>query len=113
MAEPPTSGHERDVPLAVPTELPEPAIAQYVPTPCATTSGFVRLSHVGPRDENPAMVLFVSTAPTETMLSASAGQVTLVTPSAPSLPIELQTTMPRRCAMTAPCVTIEVRPSMS
>ena len=73
-ATPATSGVAMDVPegKSYPDVL---GTAQYVPTPCAETSGFVLPSLVGPKELNPATVPLLFTAPTEIILSASAGVI--------------------------------------
>src|SRR6266850_7157746 len=64
---PPTRGVESEVPFAGPIVRLLLATAQYVETPCATTSGLMRPSAVLPRPENTAMELSEPTAPHERM----------------------------------------------
>ncbi len=89
-----------------------PDEADHVATPLAQTSGFVRPSAVGPRDEKLATVPAASTAPTESILKASAGAISELADE-PELPIASQTTMPRPAAMLAPIVVTAVAPSKS
>src|SRR5688572_12145697 len=65
------SGVESDVPLVAPT-VPLGKIME-VPEPCATTSGLMRLSAVGPMEEKLLYWLVLVTLPTHITESPSAG----------------------------------------
>ena len=110
-AKPAIIGEEKEVPDAR-VKLPLlPATKLF--TPMATTLGFMRPSAVGPNELKLAMTSKLFTAPTDKMLSASAGVMSIFhSLSAPSLPMELHTKMPLRAAVFAALATIEVLPSM-
>ena len=93
-ASPATCGVAIDVPLIVvyasstigPSSVPA-ARAAVTSTPGATTSGLIApLRKRGPRLENPAITLSMSTAPTVRAASAAPGEVTVEGPLLPLLP---------------------------
>ena len=99
-ADPPVNGVESEVPLMLKYEENPEVEAQAFSLQPGEVSRFVRPSFVGPVELKPASCREKFTAPTETMLSASAGvSIVATTPSPfPSFPIASQTTTPSLAA---------------
>src|ERR1035437_5522484 len=72
VAIPAVIGPENEVPLKY-SISPVPGSPTTAGEPCAATFGFIRPSTLGPRELNPAKFFNESTAPTASVLSASAG----------------------------------------
>ena len=104
-------GEAKEVPLLVPI-VPLDVIT-VAPEPLAIKSGLIRPSLVGPCDENVERIPWESTAPTERIESASAGQLIYFQLLAPSFPAAATTIIPTRAEIFAAREITLVLPSRS
>src|SRR5215831_11774891 len=114
-ATPAESGHEKDVPFALPYPVVLVELATRTPCPIAMISGLILAgtSVVGPTELKLVLVPVLSTAPAVMTLSPSAGAPSVLCEALnPALPAELTTTTPSCVAISAARVMSVVFPSM-